>query len=258
MVNPAPQFAELLARPDIWRGRCAEAALPAVASGHAALDAELPGRGWPRGAVTELLCDGAGQGELGLLLPALRQLGTTGWLLFIAPTYALHAPAWAAAGVPLDKLVVVRSPLSAMGRRAKLDALNLLWAAEQALRSDAPAAVVCWSAQADARAVRRLQAAAAPSHAAMFLFRPRCHAAHASAAPLRLALMSGTDGALDVSILKRRGPPLGRALSLTLPRPALWRPYVQDVRHGVTHGSTLARGASAAPAARRPSPATLA
>ena len=48
-------LAEVLARPDVWRGdRCAVAPLPAVPSGFGALDAELPGGGWPRGALTEL------------------------------------------------------------------------------------------------------------------------------------------------------------------------------------------------------------
>ena len=67
-------LSDVLARPDIWRGDCrADAILPTVASGFAMLDAELPGGGWPRGALTELLCDGSGVGEISLLQPALRR-----------------------------------------------------------------------------------------------------------------------------------------------------------------------------------------
>ena len=68
----AVSLAEVLTRPDVWRGdQLASAKVPTVASGFAPLDAELPGGGWARGALTEVLADGAGQGECSLLLPAL-------------------------------------------------------------------------------------------------------------------------------------------------------------------------------------------
>ena len=42
--------------PGIWRGsELARTACPGIASGFAALDAELPGDGWPCGALTEIL-----------------------------------------------------------------------------------------------------------------------------------------------------------------------------------------------------------
>lgn len=205
---------DILARPDIWRGdRCAAAPLPTVASGFAALDAELPGGGWPRGALTELLVDGTGIGELSLLtfsLANIRQSG--GWSLLVAPPHPLHAPAWAAADVDLAKLAVV-SPAS--GRDA-------LWAMEQALASGAPRAVVGWLPYADARALRRLQVAAVAGGTLAFLFRPTRLAVDSSAAPLRLQL-AGEDGQLAVRILKRRGPPLAATIRLALPRPARLR-----------------------------------
>src|SRR5690606_14965404 len=107
----AVPLATVLARSDIWRGdRFAATTLPVVASGFSALDRELPGGGWPRGALTELLCDGAGQGELSLLLPALTQLcANGGWLILIAPPHPLHAGALAAAGIPLERLLLVES-----------------------------------------------------------------------------------------------------------------------------------------------------
>ena len=207
-------LAEILVRPDIWRGdRLAQAPLPTVASGFAALDAELPGGGWPRGALTELLVDGAGIGELSLLTFALAKIRENGgWSLLVAPPHPLHAPAWAAAGVDLAKLAVV-SPAS--GRDA-------LWAMEQALVSRAPRAVVGWLPYADARALRRLQVAAAGSDALAFLFRSTRMAVDASAAPLRLQL-AGEEGQLTVRILKRRGPPLAAPIRLALPRPARLR-----------------------------------
>ncbi|HWU84011.1 MAG TPA: translesion DNA synthesis-associated protein ImuA, partial [Rhodocyclaceae bacterium] len=215
-----------------------------------------PGGGWPRGALTELLCDGAGQGELSLLLPAFKQLcAEDGWLILIAPPYPLHAGAIAAAGIPLQRLLVVASPPRAHGSKAA--ELNTLWAAEQALNSDAPAAVLCWSSAADSKSVRRLQLAAASSHAAAFLLRPTRVARESSSAVLRLRAQSARDGGIDVDILKRRGPPLTTPLHLALARPALWKSHERPTRSHqsvlVTHGNALARPLSAATVARHPS-----
>ncbi len=259
-----PQLSAFLdRRPDVWRGdRFAGAALPAVASGHEALDRELPGGGWPRGALTEILMDGPGQGELTLLLPALVRLREEGgWTLLVAPPHPLHAPAWAAAGIDLARLVVVSPAAAAVpgktaggwprrpdgegprapARRGPAAEADALWALEQALASGAPAAVVAWSATADARAVRRLQVAAAAGRALAFLFRPARAAAEASAAPLRLRLAAGETGDLAVDILKRRGPPPAAPLCLDLPRPVR--------RHA--HGQPLAGAAPSVPAATR-------
>jgi protein ImuA len=215
-------LAEVLGRPDIWRGdRLAEAPLPAVASGFASLDVQLPGGGWPRGALTELLIDGSGLGEMSLLLPTLRAVREEGgWSLLIAPPHPLQAPAWAAAGVDLARLAVV-SPASER---------DALWAMEQALASGAPGLVLGWAAHADGRALRRLQVAAAGGRALALLFRPLRAAEEASPAPLRLMLAAGTEGRLSVYLIKRRGPPLTTPIELALPRPAR--------HHG--HGRSLA------------------
>ena len=121
-----PSLAQVLQRPDIRRGDAfAVAPAPVLASGFARLDAELPGGGWPRGALTELLTDHEGIGELGLLLPALAALTVAGQtVVLVAPPHAAHAPAWAAAGIRLDglRLVFPRRPRAA------------LWAGVEALR----------------------------------------------------------------------------------------------------------------------------
>lgn len=209
-------LAEILVRPDIWRGVLACAPLPGVASGFAALDAELPGGGWPRGALAELLVDGAGLGEMSLLIPALTSVRETGgWSLLVAPPYPLHAPAWMAAGIDPARLAVV-SPASER---------DALWAMEQALASGAPRAVVGWASHADAHALRRLQVAAVTGGALAFLYRPVGAATAASAAPLRLRLTGTGEGKLSVQILKRRGPPATSPVSLALSRPARLRQH---------------------------------
>ena len=207
----AVSLAEVLARPDVWRGdQLASAELPTVASGFAALDAELPGGGWARGNLTEVLADGAGQGECILLLPALSALQREGrWIILVAPPYALHAPAWISAGIDLARLVVV----------APDKARDALWSAEQSLASGAPGAVVCWSAQIDAGQVRRLQVAAAEHDGLAFLFRPCRVASESSSASLRLRVSAAAQGRLAVEMLKRRGPPCRHPLVLRVPRP---------------------------------------
>jgi hypothetical protein len=183
-------------RADIWRGNHPPvAAPPGVATSWPELDALLAGGGWPRGAVTEILSTGPGAGGLELLMPSLAQLGREGrWIAFVAPLLLPYAPALAAWGVALDRLLVVR-PGTADGA---------LWAVEQALRSGACSAVLAWPAAIEPTALRRLQLAAEAGAALAFLFRPPDVAAEPSPAALRLAVQPTADGWL-VEVLKRRG-----------------------------------------------------
>jgi hypothetical protein len=191
----------LLQRADIWRGgehslrgrhHCAT---PAVATGCARLDAQLPGGGLPLGALTELLLDHRGIGELGLLLPALGRLSRDDrWLAWVEPPYLPYAPALAATGIRLDRLLVIHPRET--GQR--------LWAMEQTLRSGSCGAVLGWAAHPDNRTLRRLQLAAEAGDAAGVLFRPLAAAKQASPAALRLQL-APVDGGLQVQVLKRRG-----------------------------------------------------
>lgn len=202
-------LAEVLARGDVWRGDTL-ASLPGctIPSGHPELDAELPGGGWPRGNLTEILVDRSGLGEMSLLLPALARLSAEGgWLALVAPPWLPHAPAWVAAGLVLERLVVVRA-----GKQAA-------WCCEQLLASGGFAGVLAWpEAGIDARALRRLQVAAEGQPTFTCLWRPVALAASPSPAPLRLALAAG-EGGLSVHILKRRGRPAARPLALSLSRP---------------------------------------
>jgi cell division inhibitor SulA len=217
-------LAEVLARPDIWRGADAVGAVspvtignprgtPTLASGFPLLDAELPGGGWPRGQLTELLAEQVGIGEMSLLLPALARLTQAGRLVvLLAPPYRIHAPAWAAAGVDVSRLRV----LSITNQK------QALWAAVQVLRCPGVGAGVLWLeafGQLAANSLRRLQVAAAEGGGVAFLHRPVAVAGNASPAPLRIRL-GGANGALTLHLLKRRGASLGHPLQLDLPRPA--------------------------------------
>jgi hypothetical protein len=201
---------EILQRQPVWLGRAPHLTAPAVPTGFQALDSELPGGGWPAGALTEILGSQEGIGELGLLLPALAALTWAGKrVVWLAPPHLPYAPALAAAGINLAQLVVVRAP----GRR------DALWAAEQALRAGCCHALLGWFRRAGYDDLRRLAVAAEGSAACVVLFRPRDAAAESSPACLRLALEADGD-ALSVHILKRRGMPATAPLRLAVKRPA--------------------------------------
>jgi len=62
---------ELLHNPLLWQGDRLARAEDAIASGFVTLDRELPGGGWPQGALIEVLQPQAGLYEWGLIAPAL-------------------------------------------------------------------------------------------------------------------------------------------------------------------------------------------
>jgi cell division inhibitor SulA/protein ImuA len=206
-------LADVLARGDIWRGD-ALARLPGqcIPSGHPELDDELPGGGWPCGNLTEFLVDRSGIGELTLLLPALARLAADGgWLALVAPPWLPHAPAWAAAGIAPERLLVVRA-----GKETA-------WCVEALLASGGFAGVLAWPGSTlDARALRRLQVAAEGRPVFAALWRSASAAVAPSPAPLRIALGQDAEararGRLALRILKRRGRPASRPLSLDLAR----------------------------------------
>ena len=199
----------ILQRQPVWRGGTLARQISALATGFTALDAELPGGGWPRQALTEILGDEPGIGELGLILPALAALTSAGQhAAWIAPLHVPYAPALAAAGIDLVNLLIVRP-------QSRRDAL---WAAEQALRSGSCHALVAWLPKARYAELQRLAVAAEAGRAAVFVFRPLAATAQSSPARLRLALEpAGLE--IGVRILKRRGAPRAAPLHLPLKRP---------------------------------------
>ena len=190
-------LAELLRHPALWRG--ADAGPPeTLPTGFRALDARLPGGGWPLFTLIELLVPTAGIGEIRLLLPALRSLTAAGtelrWVAWLAPPHLPYAPALADAGLDPARMLVIRPRVG----------IDRLWAMEQALRSGACAAVLGWTGEARDPMLRRLKLAAEEGRTSAFLLRPCAHRNERSPAALRLAL-SARDYGLDVEILKSRG-----------------------------------------------------
>lgn len=186
----------LLQRTDIWRGGQLATAVSAVPSGYAELDELLPGGGWPRGALTDILMARQGIGALRLLMPALSQLSHDDrWICWVAPPHIPYAPALMSAGIDLSRVLLVHPKGQQDG----------MWAVEQSLRSGNCSAVLAWPALSDAGVLRRLQLAAEAGDALGFLFRSQRFVDRPSPAALRIQLDTHSDSRLSVSILKRRG-----------------------------------------------------
>jgi protein ImuA len=236
------ELARLLEHPAIWRGRSAARA-EVLPTGCAAFDACLPGGGWPRTGLIEILVSRFGVGELYLLFPALAALTRrpgARWCVWVAPPLEPYAPALSAHGAALERMLVVRPSVTerparespAGSRRGNSQrerpsadraasegtpsggqrgnpqrgrAPDSLWAFEETLGSGASDIALAWATRSPkARAIRRLQLAAVRGKTLGVLFRPLRAARESSAAVLRIAVEPKSDGA-RITLLKSRG-----------------------------------------------------
>lgn len=190
--------------PRVWRAGRRELRWPTLSSGHPRLDVLLPGGGWPAARLTEVAVERWGSGEIALFMPLLARLSgddsapETGWIAWVSPPFLPYAPALAAAGIDLARLLLVRAG----------NDTETLWAAEQALRSGSCRLVMAWAAQAEASRLRRLQLAAEAGMTPLVLFRPSATLAKPSAAALRLSL-DAESGEPWLRLLKHRGGAAG-------------------------------------------------
>ncbi len=275
MPAPSASRAALLDHPLLREGRLWQAGslgrsqARTLASGFAALDAELPGGGWPCQSLCEILQPPGQHAEWRLLAPGLRQLfcGTPGQaarpappVLLIAPPFLPHGPGLQDLGLGAAHWVCIQPDTPGAGtppgapRAARRGSLSqnppqspslhqalhqALWVAEQAIKSQAAGAVLAWLDGARPEQIRRLQAAALNSPAPVFLMRPDTAASQSSAAPLRLRLSQPAatrglaPGLLEVLLLKRRGPAMVEPLLLHSLPPALQHCLPSRLRQGV-------------------------
>lgn len=211
-THPSPELAALLGSGKLWRGQ-ESARVRAEPTGHARLDAWLPGGGWPQAALSEVLHAEPGTGELGLVLPLLAQLTQRQQhVAFVNPPLVPYAPGLLQRGVSLDHVLVVQPQASGAGDQHS----ESLWASEQLLRSGY-AAVLVWADAASPQALRRLQLAAEETGGQALLFRSLKRASEFSPAALRLAVRREASlggGSTQVQVLKARGGGSPRAVTL--------------------------------------------
>ena len=218
--------------PSLWRAsQLARGRGRTVETGYAVLSAELPGGGWPVGALVDLLVQQAGVGEMRLLRPALSALGERP-IALVQPPHIPDGLGLSYIGLSLERLLQVKAPKTA----------DALWSAEQILRAGSCGALIFWTQSVQGSSLRRLHLAAQSSETLFVVVRPLAAAQDASPALLRLALRPAAEG-LMVDIVKRRGPTRAEPLSIPLqPTPVLFsrharlsrRPLAEVVPRGVS------------------------
>ena len=206
-VTPSPESIH----PSLWlASQLAHGRGRVVETGYPALSAELPGGGWPVGALVDLLVQHPGVGELRLLRPALSQTRRRP-VAFVQPPHTPDGLGLAYIGLTLEQMLRVKAPKTA----------DALWSVEQILRAGSCGALIFWTQYAQSSSLRRLHLAAQSSETLFVMVRPLAAAQDASPALLRLALKPSADG-LTVDIVKRRGPSCTEPLAVPLqPTPVL-------------------------------------
>lgn len=204
---------QLLSRRDTWRGQRPRPDGHTMASGHEALDQLLQG-GWPTTALTEIILQHPGIGELSLLLPVMRQCTREPrQLIWLNPPHQPFAPALARAGLDLGQQLIVCSS----------NPKEWLWAAQKILRSGA--LLLAWPLcqSIPYSELRKLQLAAAECDFPSFLFREPITLTESSPAALRLELAGFEPGGpaghypapqLRLTVHKSRGRPPGSQLAI--------------------------------------------
>ncbi|SFQ59511.1 protein ImuA [Variovorax sp. OK605] len=183
----------------IWRGDALGSPVTTtLGTGFEALDAELPGNGWPCQSLTEVLQVQPSVLEWRLLAPAMRELVAQGkQIVVVGPPKAPHLPGLRHLGLDERQLVWINADKP----------VERLWATEQLIKANAAGMLVSWLPQARQEQIRRLQVCAQSCDGPVILCRPAAAAHEASAAPLRLQARLGVDWELHVHLLKRKGPP---------------------------------------------------
>ena len=190
----------------VWRGDALGRPVSATcASGFDALDAALPGGGWPGFGLTELLLSPAASLEWRLLGPVLGRVCAAGHsVVLVGPPHPPHLPGLLPHGLVARQLVWVQADTPT----------ERLWVTEQLVKAGSCGAVVAWLPQARPAQLRRLQVLASAHEGPVWLCRPAVAARESSAAPLRLLVRPGTGWVLSVDVIKRKGPPLAHTLHL--------------------------------------------
>ena len=188
----------------VWKGsELGSQVTDTISTGWLALDAQLPGGGWPCRSLTEVLAPQPAVLEWRMLGGALRQVvAAGGQVVVVGPPKHPHLPGLMHAGADTRHLIWVQADAPA----------ERLWVTEQMIKSDAAGMVVAWLPQARQEQIRRLQVCALACQAPVFLCRPEAARYESSAAPLRVHATYGLDWELNVEIFKRRGPALDTVL----------------------------------------------
>ncbi|TQV77312.1 translesion DNA synthesis-associated protein ImuA [Aliikangiella marina] len=206
-MSRSTAVSQLLKNQAIWQAGSNSSSTRTLSTGYQQLDEILHLGGWPQGAVSELLLSQNGIGEIRLLSPLLAKLNRQpGYITWINPPYEPYPPALAKHQLDLNRIIVVRTQ----------KVVDTVWAAQQALASNACSAVLTWLPNNNLnKAIRKLNLAAKTGNCWGFIFRSQQFHQQASAAPLRI-LMASEQRHQKLSIIKQPGGWSGQELTLKL------------------------------------------
>lgn len=179
----------------LWQGNHIQPNLRQQHTGFKELDEVLQG-GFPEYGVIDIRSQ-TGIGELRLLLPSMllrQQQKATELLALIAPPMSVNSEMLAEFGFVLDQVMVVQPLLNK----------QMLWSAEQSLKSGCCHSVILWHVSLSVTQVKRLQLAAEKGHSLLFIIRqPRQE--HISL-PVTLGIsLSPSQAGIQVQITKHKG-----------------------------------------------------
>jgi cell division inhibitor SulA/protein ImuA len=166
-----------------------------TATGIPALDELLPGGGWPKGGLVEIIVPDRCTDASVLVLPALARLGQQGrWIVMVTPPHHARSAVFTAPEINASRLLQMNPHPGRSG----------LWTVESMLRSGDCSAVLAWPVCETGLMDMRLQKAATAGKALCVLFRYGGLPAYNAGVDIRLKLeMNETGRALY--LLNSRG-----------------------------------------------------
>ena len=182
----------LLNNRDLWRA-CDLDKVNSNSTGDKKLDNILPGGGWPKKGLVEVINQYHGIGELQLLIPLMLSVIKQGkWILWVCPPHIVYAPALQQAGIDTDQILVVNKAVPCK---------DALWSMERALRSNNCGLVLTWQTWLSVKVLRRLQLAAETGSTLGFIFKSRDNKYSPSRMRIRIKNITNFDEA-SITVIK--------------------------------------------------------
>ncbi|WP_293748558.1 translesion DNA synthesis-associated protein ImuA [uncultured Paraglaciecola sp.] len=179
----------------LWQANHTQSSDNGQHTGFKELDNALQG-GFPEYGVIDIRSQ-IGIGELRLLLPSIltrQQQRQTELITLIAPPMSINSEMLAEFGFTLDQVMVVQPSLNK----------QVLWSAEQSLKSGCCHSVVLWHVSLSVTQVKRLQLAAEKGNSLLFIIR-QPQQEHISL-PVTLGIkLSPSKVGINAQITKRKG-----------------------------------------------------
>jgi protein ImuA len=200
-----------------------------LSTGTPGIDAVLPNRGLPTGAVIEWISDQAGQSAASIALSLSGGLmSQPGCLAVIDSRCEFNADAVCSVGVPMSRLLLIRQdhkpgvsllaggdPEFVTGNRRScrsssflrslpVQQADTLWALEQTARCPGVRVAMCWLDRVSSTALRRLQLAVERSGVTVFLIRPDSALRQSSWADLRIGIRGLAAATVQIQVIQAR------------------------------------------------------